>query len=79
MDQVYERLYNNNQSEEINFVDMGDQNAFGMIAEFAEFSIRSCIGQVTSKGWTELENYPNDFKVINECIQTATKLLTISV
>lgn len=64
MEKVYEILYNNDHSEEINFVDMGDQNAYDMIAEFAKFSIEMCVGQVTSNGWKELDNYPNDFKVI---------------
>lgn len=63
MEQVYEVLYNDNETEEINFVDMGQQSAYAMVNEFAFFSIVMCEGQVTSKGWKELENYPNDFKV----------------
>lgn len=64
MDQVYEILYNSNHSEEINFVEIGDQNPYDMITEFAKFSVDMCVGQVTSNGWKQLENYPNDFKVL---------------
>lgn len=59
MDQVYDAIH----SKEVNLVDMGDQNAFSLIAELAQFRTETCVGQVKSNGWKELENYPNDFKV----------------
>ncbi|KAJ6644295.1 UDP-glycosyltransferase UGT5 [Pseudolycoriella hygida] len=62
MDQVYERLYNDVEAEEINFIDMGDKDPYGLLTEFGQFSEIMCYGQVTSNGWKELENYPSDFK-----------------
>lgn len=64
MDQVYANAYNNNHSEQVNFVDMGDENPYNTIAQLAQFSTEMCVGHVTSDGWEELDNYPNDFKVI---------------
>lgn len=72
MEQVYELLYNSNETEEeeVNFVDMGLQGAYSMISELAEFSQVFCIGQIRSRGWKQLENYPDDFKV--QCRTTDT-------
>lgn len=66
MDKVYDTIYNNDQTEEINFVDMGSQNVFDQISEFSKFSILMCDGHIASNGWKQLENYPNDFKVIEK-------------
>lgn len=63
MDQVYDTIYNNEAMEDVNFVDMGSQSVFSQIFEFAKFSTLMCDGHVTSSGWKQLENYPDDFKV----------------
>lgn len=63
-EKVYEVLYNSQPEEEINFVEVGDQNAFKQIIEFSKFSILMCVGHIKSEGWKQLEQYPNDFKVI---------------
>lgn len=69
MEKVYQTIYNPD-AEKINFVEMGDQNVYDWLSEFAGFSIATCVGHVTSDGWKQLENYPNDFKVfINKDVQ----------
>lgn len=62
MDQVYENLHN--QNEEKNYITLGNQNPYDTFVGFTKYSVDVCVGQVTSKGWKELENYPNDFRVI---------------
>lgn len=79
MDQVYESIYNSSDSEEINYVEMGDKNPYDMIAEYAKFSTEMCVGQVKSNGWKQLENYPNDFKVINDRNEHNRTITTIYI
>ncbi|KAG4075278.1 hypothetical protein HA402_003069 [Bradysia odoriphaga] len=62
MDRVYDSIYDNDQGEELNFVDMGSQSALDQMAEYSKYTMLMCEGHVASSGWKQLENYPKDFK-----------------
>lgn len=64
MERVYETFHTNDRTEEINFVDLGDTNVFDQIQEYAKYSTDMCLGNLRSEGWKQLENYPDNFKVI---------------
>lgn len=65
LERVYESIYDEG-GPEINFIEIGQQNAWEQMNGFYDFSLGQCKGSVQSKGWKQLENYPPDFKV---CIE----------
>lgn len=59
MEKVYEKVYG-----EINFIERRNLNVFIQMLGYSMYASNICLGHLQSGGWKQLDNYPNDFKVI---------------
>lgn len=60
LDKIYDAFYNG--SQEINFLEMGEKSFAAMFLEFIDLIEYSCVATLNSKGYSQLLDYPADFK-----------------
>ncbi len=66
MEKVYEAFYTVDEgAEERDFFDMGSQSIASQLIDAVKFSLSICNGHLKSKGWEQLNSYPENFKVKN--------------
>lgn len=68
MERVYYDLYSN-EDEQYNYVEMGERPALEVVMEFSKMGVDVCTSHVSSNGWKQLENYPDNFKVWFKCFK----------
>lgn len=62
MNGVYDAIYNGS-SEENDLLAMGEKSPYKTIPLITHFFYSGCTGAVQSKGYHQLLQYPDDFKV----------------
>lgn len=63
MEKVYPNVFNS--SVELNLMEMGAANPFVQIAGNIFYAKKTCEGHTISKGWQQLQNYPDNFEVFS--------------
>lgn len=58
-----ERVYNNVFNSTFNLIEMGAQPPFLQIIGNIIYATKACEGFTISKGWQQLQNYPDNFEV----------------
>lgn len=61
LEEMYPSIYNG--SAEIDFLEYGKFTPAQLMQLYNDLSETACVGTLKSKGYQELLNYPNDFKV----------------
>lgn len=59
---MYEHFYDPEHG--LNFIEYGRANAWQQMLAFQDFSLLVCEGITMSRGWKQLNAYPESFKVI---------------
>lgn len=62
MEKVYSSIFNSSEFQ-FNLIEMGAMHPFLQIAGNIIYSIKACEGFTISKGWQQLQNYPDNFQV----------------
>lgn len=62
MERVYNNVFNSS-GVELNLIEMGAMHPFMQIIGNIIYATKACEGFTISKGWQQLQNYPNDFEV----------------
>lgn len=62
MERVYINLYNSSEVE-FNSIEIGTLNPFVQLVPNLLWAAKACEGFINSKGWQQLQNYPDNFKV----------------
>lgn len=71
LDRVYDTLYAS-ADRDLNYVDIGALSPWRQFSAYHDYSVGLCEGAVISKGWQQLLNYPDDFKVNSATSSKAT-------
>lgn len=62
MNGVYDAMYNGT-AEESDLIAMGDKSPYQMVSLVSDFFYSACKGTIKSRGYQQLLEYPDDFKV----------------
>lgn len=62
MERVYSNVFNSSEVE-FNLIEMGAQHPFLQIIGNIIYATKTCEGFTISKGWQQLQNYPDNFEV----------------
>lgn len=62
MERVYTNVFNSS-GVEFNLIEMGAMHPFLQIIGNIVYATKTCEGFTISKGWQQLQNYPDNFEV----------------
>lgn len=69
MNGVYDAIYNSS-AEESDLIALGDNSPYKMIHLITDFFYLACNGAIKSRGYLQLLQYPDDFKVSKLVLST---------